>query len=191
MSIIASFAVPHPPLIVPEIGKGNEKQIEKTTEYSSAQAHPQEKKAFFSKTNIRKVIIGCAVLVVVSVSICVVCHIKNIPEKEFKKGLKAYNEQNYEDAVEFFQKAIDHGHKKAKDEQLKALAEINYIKGNNAFKEDHFEDAVEYLTEIMSNVYKYNYKKFGTKKGGIFYSAQLQLFRGQFLLRHACRLFRS
>ena len=32
MSIIASFAVPHPPLIVPEIGKGNEKQIEKTTE---------------------------------------------------------------------------------------------------------------------------------------------------------------
>jgi len=30
MSIISSYIVPHPPMIVPEIGKGNEKQIEKT-----------------------------------------------------------------------------------------------------------------------------------------------------------------
>ena len=30
MSIIASFAVPHPPLIIPDVGKGGEKQIQKT-----------------------------------------------------------------------------------------------------------------------------------------------------------------
>ena len=30
MSIIAAFMVPHPPMIVPEIGRGSEKQIEKT-----------------------------------------------------------------------------------------------------------------------------------------------------------------
>ena len=31
MPLLAAFAVPHPPLIVPEIGKGGEKQIETTT----------------------------------------------------------------------------------------------------------------------------------------------------------------
>ena len=31
MSILASFVVPHPPLIIPEIGRGGEKQIEETT----------------------------------------------------------------------------------------------------------------------------------------------------------------
>ena len=30
MSIIAAFMVPHPPMIVPEIGRGSEKQVEKT-----------------------------------------------------------------------------------------------------------------------------------------------------------------
>ena len=30
MSIIASFAVPHPPLIIPEVGKGREKEVQKT-----------------------------------------------------------------------------------------------------------------------------------------------------------------
>ena len=30
MSVIASFMVPHPPLIIPEIGRGEEKQVEKT-----------------------------------------------------------------------------------------------------------------------------------------------------------------
>ena len=30
MSIVASFAVPHPPLIIEEVGRGSEKQIEKT-----------------------------------------------------------------------------------------------------------------------------------------------------------------
>ena len=30
MSIIASFAVPHPPLIVREVGRGSEKQVQKT-----------------------------------------------------------------------------------------------------------------------------------------------------------------
>ena len=30
MSIIAAFMVPHPPMIVPEVGRGSEKQIEKT-----------------------------------------------------------------------------------------------------------------------------------------------------------------
>ncbi len=30
MPIIAAFMVPHPPMIVPEVGRGNEKQIEKT-----------------------------------------------------------------------------------------------------------------------------------------------------------------
>lgn len=32
MSVIGTFAVPHPPLIIPEIGKGNEKVVEKTIE---------------------------------------------------------------------------------------------------------------------------------------------------------------
>ena len=32
MSILASFMVPHPPLIIPEVGKGGEKQIEITTQ---------------------------------------------------------------------------------------------------------------------------------------------------------------
>ena len=31
MSVIAAFAVPHPPIIVPEVGKGEEKKIAKTT----------------------------------------------------------------------------------------------------------------------------------------------------------------
>ena len=30
MSLLASFMVPHPPLIVPEVGRGGEKQVEKT-----------------------------------------------------------------------------------------------------------------------------------------------------------------
>ena len=30
MSVIAAFALPHPPLIIPEVGKGNEKVVEKT-----------------------------------------------------------------------------------------------------------------------------------------------------------------
>jgi hypothetical protein len=29
MSIVAAFMVPHPPMIVPEVGRGSEKQIEK------------------------------------------------------------------------------------------------------------------------------------------------------------------
>ena len=31
MSILAAFMVPHPPMIVPEIGKGSEKQVTDTT----------------------------------------------------------------------------------------------------------------------------------------------------------------
>ena len=30
MSILASFIVPHPPLIIPDVGGGREKEIEKT-----------------------------------------------------------------------------------------------------------------------------------------------------------------
>ena len=32
MSILAAYMVPHPPLIVPQIGKGAEKQVQKTIE---------------------------------------------------------------------------------------------------------------------------------------------------------------
>ncbi|MBP5331078.1 MAG: hypothetical protein J6Y89_04435 [Lachnospiraceae bacterium] len=32
MSIIAAFMVPHPPMIIPQVGKGGEKQVAKTTE---------------------------------------------------------------------------------------------------------------------------------------------------------------
>ena len=32
MPILASFALPHPPLIIPNVGKGNEKVVEKTIE---------------------------------------------------------------------------------------------------------------------------------------------------------------
>ena len=31
MSILAAFMVPHPPMIVPDIGRGSEAQIEETT----------------------------------------------------------------------------------------------------------------------------------------------------------------
>ena len=31
MSILAAYMVPHPPMIVPAVGRGSEKQIEKTT----------------------------------------------------------------------------------------------------------------------------------------------------------------
>ncbi|HBU12931.1 MAG TPA: extradiol ring-cleavage dioxygenase, partial [Clostridiales bacterium] len=30
MSVVAAFAVPHPPLILPEVGRGEEKTIQKT-----------------------------------------------------------------------------------------------------------------------------------------------------------------
>ena len=30
MSIIGTFMVPHPPLIIPEVGKGSEHQVDKT-----------------------------------------------------------------------------------------------------------------------------------------------------------------
>ena len=98
--------------------------IEKTTEYSSNQTHNPEKKTLASKNNIRKVIIGCAALVVVLISVCVVCYVRYIPEKEYKNGIKAYNEQRYDEAVEFFQKAAEHGHEEAKTKYKKTLAEI-------------------------------------------------------------------
>ena len=31
MPILAAFMVPHPPMIVPQVGRGSEKQIERTT----------------------------------------------------------------------------------------------------------------------------------------------------------------
>ena len=30
MSIVAAYMVPHPPMIVPEVGKGSERQVEAT-----------------------------------------------------------------------------------------------------------------------------------------------------------------
>jgi len=30
MSVVGAFMVPHPPMIVPDIGKGSERQVEKT-----------------------------------------------------------------------------------------------------------------------------------------------------------------
>ena len=30
MAVIAAFMVPHPPMIVPEVGRGSQRQIEKT-----------------------------------------------------------------------------------------------------------------------------------------------------------------
>ena len=30
MAIVAAFAVPHPPLIIPAVGRGREKEIQKT-----------------------------------------------------------------------------------------------------------------------------------------------------------------
>lgn len=82
--------------------------IDNTTEYSSNQAYNPKKKAFAFKNIIRKVLIGCAVLVFVAVSICVVDYVRYIPEKEYKNGIKAYDEQRYDEAVEFFQKAAEH-----------------------------------------------------------------------------------
>lgn len=119
--------------------------IEKTTDYSSNQAYNPEKKAFALKNNVRKVLIGCAVLVVVAVSICVVGYVRYIPEKEYKNGLKAYAEQRYEEAVEFFQKAAEHGHEEAKIKYKNTSAEINSNKGKKAFVEHRYTEAVEYL----------------------------------------------
>ena len=119
--------------------------IEKTTEYSTNQSHTPEKKVFAFKNNTRKVLIGCGVLVVVAVSICVVGYVRYIPEKEYKNGIKAYNEQRYDEAVEFFQKAAEHGHKEAKNKYKKTLAEISCNKGKKAFVDHRYTEAVEYL----------------------------------------------
>lgn len=131
------FTVRKPPVSTPT--------IEKTTEYSSNQAHNPEKNTFAPKNNIRKVIIGCAVIVVVLISICVVCYVKYIPEKEYKNGLKAYNEQRYDEAVVFFQKAAEYGHEEAKNKYKITLAEITCNKGKKAFVEHRYTEAVEHL----------------------------------------------
>ena len=93
-----------------------------------------------SKNTIKIGILVFAALVIVLIPLCVLYHMKNIPEKEYNKGLKAYSDQRYEEAIAFFQKAVEHGHKKA-------LAEINYINGEKAFKEHRFEDAINYYME--------------------------------------------
>ena len=98
------------------------------------------KRISLSKSIIKRGIIAFAVLAIVLISLCIVYYIKVIPEKEYKKGLKAYSEQRYEEAIEFFQKAADHGHKNA-------LAEINYTNGEMAYKEHRFEDAAKYYKE--------------------------------------------
>ncbi len=90
-------------------------------------------------------IIGCAVLVIVAVSICVICYVRYIPEKEYKNGLKAYNEQRYDEAVVFFQKAAEYGHEEAKTKYKKTLAEITCNKGKKAFVEHRYTEAVEHL----------------------------------------------
>lgn len=83
-----------------------------TDDQNISQDFNPKRKTFLPKSIIRKGILVIAVFVLIA--LCVVYYMKVIPEKEYKKGLNAYSEQNYEAAVEFFQKAADHGHKMQK-----------------------------------------------------------------------------
>jgi TPR repeat protein len=110
----------------------------KKTNKPSVSANQNSKKRIsLSKVIIKRGIIAFAVLVTLLIALALFYCTILIPEKEYKSGLKAYAEQRHEEAVALFQKAAEHGHKKAK-------AEINYINGNNAYNEQRFEDAIEF-----------------------------------------------
>lgn len=102
----------------------------------------QKKQALIPKRIIPKVIVSFSALVIVLIVLSVVYYTKVIPDKQYRNGLKAYAEKRYDESLEFFQKASEHGHKQA-------TAEINYIYGNNAFKEKRYEDAIEYYTKAV------------------------------------------
>ena len=106
--------------------------------------HNQEKTECVSKSKFRTIIVAISVLVIVLISLSVIYCTQVLPEKEYQRGLKAYSEQRFEEALESFQKAADHGHVKAKEEHLVTLAEINYIQGSKAFKQQRYDDATEY-----------------------------------------------
>lgn len=78
---------------------------------------------------------------------------KDIDTKDIFKNLKISQSKQFEKKINTY--------------------EVLYLDFSD-FNAATFEDAVEYLTEKMFNVYKYHYKKFGTKKGGIFYSLNME-----------------
>ena len=119
----------------------------KTNKPSFSEKQNLRKRFSLSKGTIKRGIIAFAVLAIVLIPLYVTYYIMVIPEKEYKKGLKAYSEQRYEEAIEFFQKAADHGHKKA-------LSEINYINGNNAYNEQRFEEAIEFFQKAADHGHK-------------------------------------
>lgn len=104
-----------------------------------SQDNNPKKKAVVSKRNIWISVIAFTSLVITFITLSI-AYYKTIPEKEYKKGLKAYSEQRYGEAIDFYQKAADLGHKKA-------LAEIVYTKGELAYKGHRFEDAIKYYKE--------------------------------------------
>ena len=85
----------------------------KSTNVFSKEKHYQEKTVLMPKSNDQKWLIGSVIIVICSIVICVFFYIKSIPEKEYKKGYKAYNEHHYIEAVEHLQKAAKSGYSEA------------------------------------------------------------------------------
>ena len=106
-----------------------------TNKTIASQNNTPKKQKVVSKRNIWISVIAFAALV--ALLIVSIVSYNAIPEKEYKKGLAAYSEQRYEEAIEFLQKAAERGHEKAE-------AEIYYIYGEKAYKEHCFNDASEY-----------------------------------------------
>ena len=51
MAILAGFMVPHPPMIVPAVGRGSEKQVEKTIRaYEQTADEIAEEAEFFTRS---------------------------------------------------------------------------------------------------------------------------------------------
>ena len=90
------------------------------------------------RTELRKTIIIFAALVVSLITLGVIYYIKSQPEREYKKGIKAYNEHRYEDAVKYLQIASNHGNDKA---QL--LLGICYFNGDGVKKDP--DEAVKWF----------------------------------------------
>lgn len=120
--------------------KQNYKPTVPWTRLTPAVDHKPEKKTFLPKSKMRRVFVAIAFLFLIV--LCVV-YVKVIPEKEYKNGLRAYNEQRTEDAIVHFQKAADYGHEKAK-------AEVNYIKGMKTFVEHRYSEAVEHFQKAAN-----------------------------------------
>ena len=92
-------------------------QKKKTNKPSVSANQKPRKRDSLSNGIIKRGIIAFAVLVIVLISVFVTLYIidnaKGIPEKEYTKGLNAYKEHRYIEAVEHLQRAAERGYSEA------------------------------------------------------------------------------